>query len=180
MSISTESPAPSPVPNVRKTILSAPLPAPNFHSATAQALASFCSSAGTPKCRDSCSEICTSFHPGRFGGPNITPLRESSGPPQDIPIFSGFSPPKIFSADFIRLSIISSGEISKRVAHFSFFKNSIFSPCTSAVITAHFVPPISKPSIKSSTVFRQLLLFLTVDKEFSVTLAVLNTAGNAA
>ena len=41
-------PAPSPVPKVKKIIFLQPMPAPNFHSASAEALASFCSLTGTP------------------------------------------------------------------------------------------------------------------------------------
>ena len=65
---------------------SVPFPAPNFHSATAQASASFFKYAGTLNLSVSMSVIGTSSQPGRFGGPKITPVLLFNGPPQLTPM----------------------------------------------------------------------------------------------
>ena len=75
-----------PVPKVRNTMLRQPRPAPNRHSATAQAFASFWSRAGAPSARDTRSTIGTWRHSGRFGGDSTSPRRLSSGPPQLMPM----------------------------------------------------------------------------------------------
>ena len=73
-------------PNVIKMTFIAYLPAPNFHSATADAFASFSNFASNPK-RDlmyeTTSKPCQPFP--KFGVEMITPSFESNGPPQLIP-----------------------------------------------------------------------------------------------
>ena len=83
------SPAPMPVPNVQNTMFSHPLPAPYFHSAIAQAFASFCKKAGIANRAVSSAVIGILSQPGRFGGDWMIPRRESSGPPQLTPIAAG-------------------------------------------------------------------------------------------
>lgn len=80
------SPAPKPVPKVKKTMFRQPRPAPYRHSATAQASASLRSMAGAPVSRSKYALTGTSSQPGRLGGERITPRRLSSGPPQLMPI----------------------------------------------------------------------------------------------
>ena len=81
-------PPPMPVPIVRKIVFSAPRPAPSFHSTSAQALASFCKNARTPKRFSSLSTSGTFTQPGRFGGASTSPRRLSKGPPQLTPMAS--------------------------------------------------------------------------------------------
>jgi len=135
---SSISPAPNPVPNVRNTIFLAPLPAPNRHSASAHAFASFCKNAGTPKRPETAPTIGTSSQPGRFGGDRIRPRAASSGPPQLIPTASGrCSGSASNSAPSTSLQPAHSRvRISRR--------NSTF-PASSPETSAHFVPPMSIP-----------------------------------
>ena len=77
------------MPKVRKIRESQPLPAPHYHSAKAQALASFSRKVGIAKRSFKSATTGMSFHAGRFGGAWMMPLYLSSGPPQEIPIAEG-------------------------------------------------------------------------------------------
>jgi hypothetical protein len=88
-----------PVPAVRKTMCLLPFPAPNRHSASAEALASFIRKARPPKMPVKARQISIFTQPGRFGGDRITPRAASSGPPQEIPNTTpgpGSSPSTVF------------------------------------------------------------------------------------
>ena len=74
-----------PVPIVRNTMLWQPRPAPNCHSASAHAFASFIKNARPPNRAVNSAQIAIRSQPGRFGGDKITPRVASSGPPQDTP-----------------------------------------------------------------------------------------------
>lgn len=73
-----------------------PLPAPNFHSAKAQALASFCIKVGTPIFSFIISTIGILSQPGKLGGERMIPVLLFNGPPQLIPIAFIFRFPIFF------------------------------------------------------------------------------------
>ena len=76
-------------------MLRVPIPAPNFHSASAQALASLWMPVRTENRSEIVFTIGMLSHPGRLGGDMTTPVRLSSGPPQLIPtapVFEASSP----------------------------------------------------------------------------------------
>ena len=131
-------PAPNPVPKVRKTMFSHPLPAPNLHSASAQAFASFCKKAGAPTRLLSHSTMGTSSQPGKLGGERMRPLRLSSGPPQLTPIAAGASCGAWASSASSRLCQEAKSAVATAQRE-STWQSSV--PVTSA----HFVPPISSP-----------------------------------
>ena len=150
---SSISPAPMPVPNVKNIMLRSPFPAPNFHSASAQAFASFCKYASNPNRSSIMSTIGTHSQSGRFGGARITPRLLSSGPPQLIPAQRISSGERAFF--FIISSTLSSSSsvtarqprptrVSKRSLSIII---SSASPCALPSRTAHFVPPMSIPII---------------------------------
>src|SRR5690606_27959487 len=80
------SPAPCHVPNDMNSLFREPRSAPHFHSASAQAFASFCKPARTPIRCSTMDTIGIPSQPGRLGGDMISPLFVSSGPPQLMPI----------------------------------------------------------------------------------------------
>ena len=140
---SSISPAPRPVPKVKKAMLSSPRPAPKRHSARAQALASFSRNAGAPRASWAMSVTGTLSQAGRLGGHITTPRFQSRGPPQENPQASGVLPRSSFLAADSISSMASRQVPGVKKAALSTMRMpfSSFSPRH----TAHLVPPMSKP-----------------------------------
>ena len=128
-------------------MLRVPLPAPYFHSARAQALASFCRDAGMPVASSTSFTMGMLSHPGRFGGDITRPLRLSSGPPQEMPM------PRVLeasreclahiplSSERMRPMVVCTSVVSKRTLSAMEMTPSVSIP----KMTAHLVPPMSIP-----------------------------------
>ena len=119
-------------------MFSQPLPAPKRHSASAQALASFCRKAGAPTRAFSQSTMGTSSQPGRLGGESMRPRRLSSGPPQLTPTAAGASCGACASS----ASSTSCQEEKSRVG--TAWRESTRQSRV-PVTSAHLVPPMSRP-----------------------------------
>ena len=141
------SPAPRPVPKVRKAMLRHPWPAPHRHSARAQALASFSMKAGAPSARVIRSVQEAPLQPGRLGGLSSTPRTRSRGPPVLTPAPSTRQPSVISSAMAHMRSIASACVAGVAI---SCRLSTQGAPASSTPVhTAHLVPPMSNPTQQS-------------------------------
>src|SRR5829696_6301503 len=150
---SSTRPPPMPVEMVRYTRLrtDAPLPAPKRHSATAAAVASLSTAAGTPKASSTIATSGTLSHPGKWSGDRMIPRSGSSGPPHAIPTALTARVPTPAASIARRprsrwRRIMSSGPASRSDGSTSRECTSPPPPTTPAAI---FVPPTSSARTRS-------------------------------